>query len=78
MVLAVVTRDKWAQKPFCDDGLTAFVSAAPESTDIGKWRLAELFHANCRFVRRSKRALGLGGSLTRAPDLPSPFVSMRR
>ena len=25
-----------------------------------------------------KRALGLGGSLPRAPDLPSPFVSMRR
>ena len=68
----------WAQKPFCDDALTAFVSAAPKSTDIGKWCLAELFRAICKFVRRSKRALGLGVSLTRAPDLPSPFVSMRR
>jgi hypothetical protein len=43
LVLAVVTPEGWAQKPFCDDALTAFVSAAPESTDIGKWCLAELF-----------------------------------
>ena len=64
----------WAQKPFCDDALTAFVSAAPESTDIGNVVPGRALPCHLQIRRRKEKSPGAGGQLDQGSR---PAVALR-